>query len=1092
VFLKYKLGFVGLGLLLVCLGLLVAPAALAQNPPPPPTARPLDQVAVLELPAVDVEALLAEDRLRASLDVPARFATALPVSVSPTEQGTWDDLPAGGRLWRLRIHGEGARSLNLGFTRYQMPVGGELRLYAPDYHEAIGPFTSADNETHGQLWTPLIMGEELVLELRLPAGVPVPELELSVVNYGYNSLEGALAVYSGACNVDVVCPEGDSWRDEIRSAGAITVNGTDTCSGSLINNTAQDRRPFFLTANHCSINSGNAATMVVYWNYQNSTCRVPGSPASGGAGDGQRTQFNSGAIWRASYTASDFTLVELDDPINPAYNPHWSGWDRSTGDFASAVAIHHPQVEEKRISFENDATSTTTYLQTAVPGDGTHIRITDWDLGTTEPGSSGSPLFSPQHRIVGQLHGGYAACGNNSSDWYGRLSVSWNGGGTASSRLSNWLDPLGSGAQTVDGIDFAPFRLVVTPDRVAVCRPTEATYAITVTGEITSAVTLAVQGQPAGSTATFGANPVVPTATTTLVISNTGVVTTGAYLLNVSGATISDSVTVTVGLDVFAGVPGATTLLTPTNGALNLSTTPVLNWSAADAAQTYLVEVATDAGFTSVVYSATVSGLTHQVANPLAPNTTHYWRVTPRNGCGVNAPTTSFVFKTANMICRAPNLAIPDNNTAGVTDTLTITTAGDLTDLNVYVDLTHSYISDLSVELRRVVTTTTSVTLLAPVSCSNDNIQVTLDDEAAQSVVGQCNATPPAINGTFRPYQPLTVFDGQTLSATWQLHIVDDAAQDTGTLVQWCMIPSVSAPLTSTLTITTAGTGSGVVTPTVGTHPYSSGTIVPLTATANTGSAFTGWSGDVDCLDGSVAMNGDLICTATFSLNTYTLTVATAGNGSGVVTPTVGAHLYDYGTVVPLTATANTGSAFTGWSGDVDCLDGSVTMNGDLTCTATFTLTTYTLTVAIAGNGSGVVTPTVGAHPYDYGAIVPLAATANAGSTFNGWSGDADCLDGAVTLNGDLACTATFSLSTYTLTIATAGNGSGVVTPTVGAHSYSYSTTVPLTAMANAGSTFSGWSGEADCTDALVTLDANKVCTATFTTYRIYLPLLLK
>jgi Divergent InlB B-repeat domain len=211
-----------------------------------------------------------------------------------------------------------------------------------------------------------------------------------------------------------------------------------------------------------------------------------------------------------------------------------------------------------------------------------------------------------------------------------------------------------------------------------------------------------------------------------------------------------------------------------------------------------------------------------------------------------------------------------------------------------------------------------------------------------------------------------------------------------------------------------------------------------------------------------------------------------------VVTPTVGTHPYSSGTVVPLAATANTGSTFAGWSGNVDCLDGSVTMNGDLTCTATFTLNTYTLTIATAGTGSGVVTPTIGAHPYDYGAIVPLTATANAGSTFNGWSGDADCLDGAVTLNGDLACMATFTLNTYTLTIATAGNGSGVVTPTVGAHSYSYSTTVPLTATANAGSTFSGWSGEADCTDALVTMAANKVCTATFTTYRIYLPLLLK
>jgi hypothetical protein len=79
--------------------------------------------------------------------------------------------------------------------------------------------------------------------------------------------------------------------------------------------------------------------------------------------------------------------------------------------------------------------------------------VVDWDQGTTEGGSSGSPLFDPSHRVIGQLHGGYAACGNNSSDWYGRLSVSWNGGGTSSTRLRDHLDPGNTGAVTVDTLN---------------------------------------------------------------------------------------------------------------------------------------------------------------------------------------------------------------------------------------------------------------------------------------------------------------------------------------------------------------------------------------------------------------------------------------------------------------------------------------------------------------------------------------------------------------------------------------------------------------------------------------------------------------
>jgi lysyl endopeptidase len=225
------------------------------------------------------------------------------------------------------------------------------------------------------------------------------------------------------------------------------------CSGALINNTSGDLTPYFLTAHHCGVTAATAATVVVYWNYQNCPCRTPGSAASGGAGNGSLGQFQTGSTVRADYASTDVTLLELDDPIAAAVNAHWAGWDRTGADASSAVGIHHPGGEEKRISFENDPTTVTSYYGTAVPGDGTHIRVTDWDLGTTEGGSSGSPLFNPDHRIIGQLHGGDAACGNNEDDWYGRFSVSWTGGGTNSTRLSNWLDPGSTGVTVLDGID---------------------------------------------------------------------------------------------------------------------------------------------------------------------------------------------------------------------------------------------------------------------------------------------------------------------------------------------------------------------------------------------------------------------------------------------------------------------------------------------------------------------------------------------------------------------------------------------------------------------------------------------------------------
>ena len=108
---------------------------------------------------------------------------------------------------------------------------------------------------------------------------------------------------------------------------------------------------------------------------------------------------------------------------------------------------------------------------------------------------------------------------------------------------------------------------------------------------------------------------------------------------------------------------------------------------------------------------------------------------------------------------------------------------------------------------------------------------------------------------------------------------------------------------------------------------------------------------------------------------------------------------YDYDTPVTLTAVADPGSTFDGWSGDADCADGSVTMDTAKSCIATFTLNTHDLTIATSGTGSGTVTPAVGVHSYDYGTVVTLEATADPGSTFDGWSGDADCADGSVTMD---------------------------------------------------------------------------------------------
>jgi len=414
---------------------------------------PIEAIDVVRAPSVDLESARVEDEAREREGLPPRFAIPNPVFITPSTDGTWEDVDEATRLWRLRITSEGALSLNLGFTRYSMPPGGKLLVYASDGSYVVGPYTAEDNEEHGELWTPVVLADDIVVEVTIPRkAVGHLGLELTSINVGYRGfgelLGGGRA--PGWCNNDVICPIADGWRDDIRSVGVISTGGYLFCTGFMINNTAQDGTPYFVTANHCGIDSGNDASLVVYWNYE--------SPNCGDLGGGSLADNQTGSVHLASYTPSDITIVRLDDDPDPSWNVTFAGWDRTSNDPTSAVAIHHPDADVKCISFEYDPCTTTSYLGTTVPGDGTHIRVIDWDDGTTEPGSSGSPLFNQNHRVVGQLHGGYAACGNDESDWYGRFSVSWTGAG-----LATWLDPTGSGTMTLDLYDPNAGGLRVTP-----------------------------------------------------------------------------------------------------------------------------------------------------------------------------------------------------------------------------------------------------------------------------------------------------------------------------------------------------------------------------------------------------------------------------------------------------------------------------------------------------------------------------------------------------------------------------------------------------------------------------------------------------
>ena len=367
--------------------------------------------------------------------------------------------------------------------------------------------------------------------------------------------------------------------------------------------------------------------------------------------------------------------------------------------------------------------------------------------------------------------------------------------------MKDYLDPLSTGATSIGGIGMTPFNFTLDPATVSVCTTTNSTtvnLATTYDVGFSGTVALTATGNPAPSTATFVPSSLTPpTAASVLTLGGLSGVAQGSYSINVTGTSGADSVSKTLPLTVASALSGSPTLTAPANGATGVATSPTLTWQALAGAASYTVDIATDAAFTSIVVTHSGISGTSYAASGLNPATQYYWRVKPTNGCGDGTVSSTFSFTTANVICHSPALTIPDNVPAGANDTITLTDTSMLAGLTLQIKATHTYVGDLKFTLSKGATS--SAVIDRPgytgtgFGCSGDNIDVTLDDAAGSPVESACSTTPPALGGTLSPNAPgLAPFTGLSLAGTWTLNVSDNAASDTGTLTEWCLVPTLA------------------------------------------------------------------------------------------------------------------------------------------------------------------------------------------------------------------------------------------------------------------------------------------------------------
>jgi hypothetical protein len=410
-----------------------------------------------------VEDFLLQDRADALRGIKQqRIARDITVSLDPERDGTWTRLPDGRRIWRLGIRGEGARALGIVFNRYLLEDRARLYLYDPLKKKVLGAYTRDNNKSSGILPVSYLPGEELILQLEVPAGLlDYGELRVGSVRYAYlpvpdgKSLADFYFGRADTCNVDVSCPEVAYWQELGRSV--VRMINNELCTGVLINNTAVDGKPYVYTAAHCVFDrsSGKYQPTVFYFNYASPFCEGP---------DGNAGYSIAGATLVATGDTSenprdadslDFALLELSVAPPDSFQPYFAGWNRSRTPAQNTAAIHHPRGDVKKTSRDFDPPDSNYHAADFFPELIRHSlwRVLEWDIGTTEGGSSGGPLFDPYMRIVGTLTGGVANCVNPVNDYYTRFDYAWDYYDAPAKQLKHWLDPGGTGTLTLNGYD---------------------------------------------------------------------------------------------------------------------------------------------------------------------------------------------------------------------------------------------------------------------------------------------------------------------------------------------------------------------------------------------------------------------------------------------------------------------------------------------------------------------------------------------------------------------------------------------------------------------------------------------------------------